>query len=110
MQRLQAAGLARGRAVGVDATTLESSAALRTLPRNDSGEDCDGFVQRLAEASGLETPTREELLDFDRKRKPKTLSNAEWEHSVDPDARVARMKDGATDMARKPNVTLHIWP
>ena len=101
VQRLQAAGLARGRTVGVDATTLAAGAALRRLQRKDSGEDCDEFVQRLAEASGLETPTREELLDFDRQRQPKTLSNAEWEHPADPDARVARMKDGATDMACK---------
>ena len=49
--------------------------------------------------SGLQSPTREELIDFDRKRKPKKLSNKEWEHPVDPDARVAKMKDGATDMA-----------
>ena len=63
VQRLQAGGLADGRTVGLDATTLEASAALRMLQRKDSGEDCDEFVQRLAEASGLETPTREELLD-----------------------------------------------
>ena len=39
LQRLQAAGLARGRTVGVDATTLEVGAALRMLQRKDSGED-----------------------------------------------------------------------
>ena len=43
----------------------------------------------------------EELIDFDRKRPGKSLSNKDWEHPVDPDARVAHRKDGATDMAHK---------
>ena len=60
----------------------------------------------LAEAAGLKAPTREEWIDFDRKRKPKKLSNKEWEHPVDPDARVAKMKDGATDMAHKAKCAL----
>ena len=97
--QLREAGLAAGCKVGVDATTLAASAALNSLQRKDSGEDYEAFVRRLAEASGLKSPTREELIDFDRKRKPKKLSNKEWEHPVDPDARVAKMKDGATDMA-----------
>ena len=99
--QLREAGLAEGCKVGVDATTLAASAALNSLQRKDSGEDYEAFVRRLAEASGLQSPTREELIDFDRKRKPKKLSNKEWEHPVDPDARVAKMKDGATDMAHK---------
>lgn len=101
LERLRAAGLAEGAKVGVDATTLEANAALETLRRKDSGEQYQAFILRLAEASGLESPTREELIDFDKKRKPKKLSNEEWEHPVDPDARVAKMKDGATDMAHK---------
>ena len=101
LKQLQEAGLAEGSQVGVDATTLEANAALATLQRKDSGEHYEAFVRRLAEASGLQSPTREELIDFDRKRKPKKLSNEEWEHPVDPDARVAKMKDGATDMAHK---------
>ena len=101
LERLREAGLAEGAKVGVDATTLEANAALETLRRKDSGEQYQAFILRLAEASGLESPTREELIDFDKKRKPKKLSNEEWEHPVDPDARVAKMKDGATDMAHK---------
>ena len=101
LERLQEAGLAKGATVGVDATTLQANASLSTLQRKDSGEDYDAFVRRLAEASGLQTPTREELIDFDRKRKPKKLSNEEWEHPVDPDARVGKMKNGATDMCHK---------
>ena len=101
LERLRQAGLAEGAKGGVDATTLEASAALDTLRRKDSGEDYDAFVRRLAEASGLQSPTREELIDSDKKRKPRKLSNEEWEHPVDPDARVAKMKDGATDMAHE---------
>ncbi len=101
LERLQEAGLAKGSTVGVDATTLQANASLSTLQRKDSGEDYEAFVLRLAEASGLKSPTREELIDFDRKRKPKKLSNEEWEHSVDPDARVGKMKNGGTDMCHK---------
>ena len=101
LERLQEAGLAKGSTVGVDATTLQANASLSTLQRKDSGEDYEAFVRRLAEASGLQTPTREEVIEFDRKRKPKKLSNEEWEHPVDPDARVAKMKNGATDLAHK---------
>ena len=101
LKQLQEAGPAEGSLVGMDATTLQANAALGTLQRKDSGEGYEAFVRRLAEASGLKSPTREELIDFDRKRKPKKLSNEEWEHPVDPDARVAKMKTGATDMCHK---------
>ena len=67
--------------MGVDATTLEANAALRSIVRLDSREDYDEFVRGLAEAS-VETPTRTELVGFDRKRKKK-LSNAEWENPHD---------------------------
>ena len=97
--QLREAGLAAALKVGVDSATLEANAALQTLDRKDTGEDYEAFVRRLAEASGLESPTCEELIDFDRKRKPKKLSNKEWKHPVDPDARAAKMKDGATDIA-----------
>ncbi len=98
--RLAESGLVSGKTVGMDATTLEANAALRSIVRLDSGEDYDEFVRGLAEASGVETPTRTELVRFDRKRKKK-LSNAEWANPHDPDAEITKMKDGRTHFAYK---------
>ena len=66
LERLSAAGLVRGKTVGIDATTLEANAAMRSIERRDTGESHEGFIRRLAEASGVETPTRAELARFDR--------------------------------------------
>ena len=100
LQQLAEAGLLRGKTVGIDATTLEANAALRSIVRRDTGEDYTAFLTRLAEASGIATPTRADLARFDRSRKKKT-SNAEWTHPHDPDARVTKMKDGRTHLAHK---------
>ena len=99
LQQLAEAGLVRGRTVGIDAATLEANAALRSIVRRETGEDYTTFLTRLAEASGMATPTRAELARFDRSR-TKTTSNAEWTHPHDPDARVTKMKDGRTHTAR----------
>ena len=95
-------GLVRGERLGVDASTMDANAALRKLVRRDNGETYDDMLRRLAEASGIETPTKEELIRFDRKRKGKTLSNQDWTSPTDPDARIAKMKDGSTHLAYKP--------
>ena len=79
--RLSAAGLVRGKTVGVDATTLEANAAMRSIERRDTGESYEAFVQRLAEASGIAKPTRVELARFDRSRKGKKTSNKDWRSS-----------------------------
>ncbi len=101
LERLRAAGLAKGETVGVDATPLEAHAALSTLQRRNTQEGSGEFLERLAQSAGLETPTKEELLECDRRRKNQSLANKEWEHPVDPDARVTRRQDGATDRAHK---------
>ena len=100
LRRLAESGLLSGKTVGVDATTLEANAALRSIVRRDNGDDYETFVRGLAEASGVETPTRAELARFDRKRKKK-LSNEEWENPHDPDAQITKMKDGRTHLAYK---------
>ena len=107
LQQLADAGLVRGRTVGIDATTLEANAALRSIVRRETGEDYTTFLTRLAEASGIATPTRAELARFDRSRKKKT-SNAEWTHPHDPDARVTKMKDGRTHLAHKAEHTVDL--
>lgn len=99
-QRLVAGGLLTGRTVAIDATTLEANAAMRSIVRRDTREDYQAYLTRLAAASGIKTPTREALARFDRKRKKKT-SNKDWRSPTDPDAKVAKMKDGRTHLAHK---------
>ena len=101
LERLSVAGLVRGKTVGIDATTLEANAAMRSIERRDTGESHEAFIRRLAEASGVETPTRADLARFDRSRKNKKTSNKEWKSPQDPDAKVAKMKDGRTNLAHK---------
>ncbi|MCX6910901.1 MAG: transposase [Verrucomicrobia bacterium] len=92
--------LLKGNTIGVDATTLEANAALRSIVRRDTGEQYKEFLTRLAQDSGIQTPTREQLARLDRKRKKKG-SNDEWQHPHDPDARITKMKDGRTHLAHK---------
>jgi len=94
-------GALKGKVLGLDATTVEANAALRELVRKDTGERYRAYVKRLAEEAGEPSKTFEEVTRFDRKRKGKKLSNDEWEHPHDPDARVGRDKHGATDMLYK---------
>src|SRR5881409_847838 len=99
-ERLVEVGLLTGKTVAIDATTLEANAAMRSIVRRDTGETYQEFLTGLAKASGIETPTREDLARLDRKRKKKT-SNKEWTNPFDPDAKVAKMKDGRTHLAHK---------
>jgi transposase len=92
--------LLSGRTVGVDATTLEANAAMRSIVRKDSKQNYQEFLTDLAEASGIQTPTREDLVKLDKTRKNKA-SNDDWESPGDPDAKIARMKDGSTHLAHK---------
>ena len=100
LQLLATADLIKGKTIGIDATTLEANAALRSIVRRDSGETYQEFLTRLAQASGIATPTRADLARLDRKR-PKKGRNAEWRHPHDPDARITKMKDGRTHLAHK---------
>jgi transposase len=100
LQRLAEAGLVKGKTVGIDATTLEANAALRSIVRRDSGEGYAEFLTKLAQASGIETPTRADLARTDRQRKKKG-SNDDWTHPHDPDAKITKMKDGRTHLAHK---------
>jgi transposase len=93
-------GLIVGKRVAIDATTLEANAAMRSIVRRDTGVSYNEFLTGLAKASGIETPTREDLARLDRKRKKRT-SNKEWKSPVDEDARIAKMKNGRTHLAHK---------
>ena len=99
-ERLVEAKLLRGKTVAIDATTLEANAAMRSIVRRDSGEGYVAFLTRLAEASGIKTPTREALARFDRRRKKKG-TNKDWVSPSDADAKITKMKDGRTHLAHK---------
>jgi transposase len=94
------AGLLKGKRIGIDATNLEANAALRSIVRRDDGQSYEEFLKDLAQQSGIATPTREDLARVDGKRKKKG-SNEEWVNPHDPDARIAKMKDGSTHLAHK---------
>jgi transposase len=100
LQCLSTAGLVKGKTIGIDATTLEANAALRSIVRRDTGEGYEAFLTRLAKASGIDTPTHADLARIDRKRKKKA-SNDDWTHPHDPDAKITKMKDGRTHLAHK---------
>src|SRR4051812_6911264 len=102
LQRLAEHGLIKGERIGGDASTMEANAALRAIVRRDTGEGYRAMLGRLAKESGIATPTAEDLIRLDRKRKGERLSNAEWASPTDPEARIAELKDGRTRLAYKP--------
>jgi transposase len=94
---LAKSGLLKGKTIGIDATTLEANAALRSIVRRDTDQPYQAFLGDLAKAWGIETPTREDLARIDRKR-PKKGCNEDWYHPHDPDAKITKMKDGRTHL------------
>lgn len=94
-------GLLRGKTVGIDATTLEANAAMKSIVRRDTGANWQEYLRELARAEGMDNPTEEQLRRLDRKRKDKTVSNQVWTSPSDPDSRIAKMKDGRTHLAHK---------
>src|SRR3954449_4516715 len=102
LRRLAEHGLVKSDRIGVDASTMEANAALRAIVRRDGGEGYREMLKRLAVESGIETPTADDLIRLDRKRKGKRLSNEDWASPTDPEARIAKLKDGRTHLAYKP--------
>jgi len=100
LEILEMHGLLKGKTIGIDATTLEANAALRSIVRRDDGMGYDDFLKKLAGEAGIEEPSRAELSKIDRKR-PKKGSNEDWTHPHDPDAQITKMKDGRTHLAHK---------
>jgi len=97
--------LLSGKTVGVDSTTLEADAAMKSIIRRDTGEDWKAYVTRLMREEGViakdEEPSDEDVRRFDRNRKDKKVSNEEWVSPTDPDATITKMKDGTTHLAYK---------
>ena len=94
-------GLLRGQTLGIDATTLEANAAMKSIVRKDSGEDWKEYLRGLARAEGIANPSDEDLRRLDRRRRGKKVSNQDWESPTDPDSRITKMKDGRTHLAYK---------
>jgi hypothetical protein len=105
LELADAKGLLKGKTVGVDATTLEADAAMKSIVRRDTGEDWQEYVRRLMQEAGQiepgDKPSAEEIARFDRQRKDKKVSNQEWQSKTDPDSRITKMKDGRTHLAYK---------
>jgi transposase len=100
LERLAQGGLVRGKTIGVDSTTLEANAAMKSIVRRDTGESYTGYLQRLAEAEGIDAEDAAALRRMDRKR-AKKMSNEVWESPNDPEAEITRLKDGRTALAFK---------
>ena len=66
LERLATEGLLVGKTVGIDATTLEANAAMRSSVRRDTGDSYDDFLMGLAKGSGMKTPSREALARLER--------------------------------------------
>jgi transposase len=98
---LREKGLLRGKAVAIDATTLEANAAMKSIVRKDTGQNWKQYLQGLAKAEGIDNPTEEDLRRLDRARTDKKVSNQHWQSPSDPDSRIAKMKDGRTHLAYK---------
>ena len=97
--------LLSGKTVGVDSTTLEANAAMKSIVRRDTGEDWKQYVTRLMKEDGTipadHEPTDEEVRRYDKGRKNKRVSNEEWVSSTDAESRITQMKDGRTHLAYK---------
>ena len=100
LRELARGGLLKGKTIGIDATTLEANAAMKSIERRDTQENYTGYLRRLAKAEGVDENDEDALRRMDRKRK-KRVSNQEWVNPHDPDAEITRMKDGSTHLAYK---------
>jgi transposase len=100
LERLAQGGLIQGKTIGVDSTTLEANAAMKSIVRRDTGESYTAYLKRLAEADGMETKDAAALLRMDRKRTKRT-SNEDWESPSDGEAEITKLKDGRTALAYK---------
>ena len=98
--QLAQSGLIKGKTIGVDSTTLEANAAMKSIIRRDTGESYMAYLQRLAEAEGIEAKDAAALLRMDRKRVKKT-SKEDWQHPIDEEAEITKLKDGRTALAYK---------
>jgi hypothetical protein len=102
LRMLRAHGLLKGRRLGIDSSVIEANASLRALENRNSEESYWDYVKRLAAEAGVDPENTKAVRRFDKQRPGRKTSNEEWHNPHDPDAKVGRTKDGATDMIYKP--------
>ena len=107
LSALQEHGLLKGRNVGIDTSVIEANASLKSLVNRDTQEAYWEYVRRLASENGVDPKNVEAVRQFDRKR-PKKMSNDDWENPHDPDAKIGPTKTGAIDMIYKPEHTVDL--
>ena len=107
LQALREHGLLRGKNLGIDSSVIEANASLRALVHRNTEEQYWDYVKRLAAESGIDPEDSAAVRKFDRHR-PGKGSNQEWVNPYDPDAKIGRTKDGATDMIYKPEVVVDL--
>lgn len=107
LQALQEHGLLRGKNLGIDASVIEANASLRALINRNTEEQYWDYVKGLAAEQGIDPDDTAAVRKFDRNR-PGKGSNAEWKNPHDPDAKIGRTKDGATDMIYKPEAVVDL--
>jgi transposase len=107
LSALQQQGLIQGQNVGIDTSVIEANASLKSLVNRDTQEAYWEYVRRLAAENGVNPKDAEAVRQFDRKR-PKKMSNDDWENPHDPDAKIGPTKAGAIDMIYKPEHTVDL--
>jgi transposase len=99
---LRAHGLLKGRHLGIDSSVLEANASLRSLTHRNTEENYWDYVRRLAAEAGVDPQDQNAVRRFDKQRPGRKTSNQEWVNPHEPEARIGKTKDGATDMIYKP--------
>src|SRR3989441_5959339 len=107
LEALREHGLLRGKNLGIDASVIEANASLRALVHRNTEEQYWDYVKRLAAENGIDPEDTAAVRKFDR-HPPGKGSNQEWQNPFDPDAKIGRTKDGATDMIYKPEAVGHL--
>ena len=107
VQALREHGLLRGKNLGIDSSVIEANASLRALVHRNTEEQYWDYVKRLAAEQGIDPEDTTAVRRFDRHR-PGKGSNQEWQNPHDPDAKIGRTKDGATDMIYKPETVVDL--
>lgn len=102
LKALHAHGLLKGRQLGIDSSVIEANASLRALQQRNTEESYWDYVRKLAAQAGVDPENAKAVRRFDAKRTGRKTSNEEWVNPHDPEAKVGRTKDGATDMIYKP--------
>jgi transposase len=107
LQALRDHGLLRGKNLGIDASVIEANASLRALVNRNTEEQYWDYVKRLAAEQGIDPDDTTAVRKFDRHR-PGKGSNQVWVNPHDPQAKIGRTKDGATDMIYKPEAVVDL--